>query len=512
MIRNRILLKSIAAFLILETLVSTVAPTISWALTAGPTAPEFSSFEPVDTTDVVNLATGDLTYNIPLIEIPGPSGGYPLSLSYHAGIQTNLDASWVGLGFTLNPGAINRSVSGYADDLSNSTGSSRAFWSGGSTETYKVGINVGYGGMGAGSAGLTFSEDTYKGFGVGHYFEVSGTYSLGLASVGVGASAGTDGYGNSYNSTGITGQIMRSTTRSKGIVSATGRVGWGFSLSSTNGGSVQASSGMKHDYNISADLSKKYTGAEISTNGSSLSSESGRASIRGQAHNSKSGKISTSGYNYVADIPTPWGFSVRLGKSYQRYWIDETENVLTNGALYFPTGGTPTSQQLYTRAYDVYDLTDPDQSLSKSVPDENLAGSFVDYDNYQVLAQGVSGTMRPFHFQSYLLRQNKKVNDEDRVKSYPLRANNKPAFRFVGDFSNRYIHSIDDDAFYSSTTSEPPFRFEFDPNRTTGENGSDGYDALNNKLLGSKKSRRCRKRTGARSPRPGRCAAGTWSS
>src|SRR5687768_17210824 len=132
MIRNRIVLRSFALFCSIEIFSSTILPTISYALTSGPTAPEATSFEPVDTTDMVNLATGDLAYNIPLLEVPGPSGGYPLSLSYHAGIQTNLDASWVGLGFTLNPGAINRSVSGYADDFANSTGSSRAFWAGGS--------------------------------------------------------------------------------------------------------------------------------------------------------------------------------------------------------------------------------------------------------------------------------------------------------------------------------------------------------------------------------------------
>ena len=39
-------------------------PSIANALTSGPTTPETSSFEPVDTTDMVNLLTGDFTYNI----------------------------------------------------------------------------------------------------------------------------------------------------------------------------------------------------------------------------------------------------------------------------------------------------------------------------------------------------------------------------------------------------------------------------------------------------------------
>ena len=79
-------------------------------------APDFMAFEPVGNSDMVNLLTGDFTYSLPLIHIPGPQGGYPLSLSYHSGIQAHQEASWVGLGWSLTPGAINRYVSGVPDD------------------------------------------------------------------------------------------------------------------------------------------------------------------------------------------------------------------------------------------------------------------------------------------------------------------------------------------------------------------------------------------------------------
>lgn len=85
----------------------------------GPNASEAASFEPVDATDMVNLVTGDLTYVLPLINVPSPEGGYPLALSYHAGVAMDQEASWVGLGWSLNPGAINRSVNGYPDDWKN---------------------------------------------------------------------------------------------------------------------------------------------------------------------------------------------------------------------------------------------------------------------------------------------------------------------------------------------------------------------------------------------------------
>lgn len=107
----------ISAFLVVEFLAEMGSPMIALALTSGPIQPEFSSFEPVATTKMVNEFTGDFTYNLPLIEVPGPHGSaYPLSLSYHSGLNQEEEASWVGFGWTLNPGAINRSMRGFPDD------------------------------------------------------------------------------------------------------------------------------------------------------------------------------------------------------------------------------------------------------------------------------------------------------------------------------------------------------------------------------------------------------------
>lgn len=93
-------------------------PLSTYALTSGPNQPEFSSFEPVATTNMVNEFTGDFTYNLPVIEIPGPEGsGYALSLSYHSGTSPEEEASWVGYGWTLNPGAIIRNKQGFPDDF-----------------------------------------------------------------------------------------------------------------------------------------------------------------------------------------------------------------------------------------------------------------------------------------------------------------------------------------------------------------------------------------------------------
>ena len=91
-----------------------------YALTSGPSSPEFSSFEPVATTNLVDPLTGNFTYNLPVIQIPGPDGGgYAMSLSYHSGASSEEESSWVGHGWTLNPGAINTSVRGNPDSYEN---------------------------------------------------------------------------------------------------------------------------------------------------------------------------------------------------------------------------------------------------------------------------------------------------------------------------------------------------------------------------------------------------------
>lgn len=132
--QNRKRCRPIAKILILILLFQCFSPAISLALTNGPASPEFSSFEPVSTSDMVSLFTGDFTYNLPVINIPGPDGaGYALSLSYQSGVNAEQEASWVGFGWNLNPGAINRYAKGIPDDYKDASiykyNKARANWS-----------------------------------------------------------------------------------------------------------------------------------------------------------------------------------------------------------------------------------------------------------------------------------------------------------------------------------------------------------------------------------------------
>ena len=144
-----------------------VLPTKLYALTGGPGQPEFSSFEPVTGSNMVDEFSGDFVYNLPLMEVPGPHGsGYGINLSYHSGVMPEEEASWVGYGFTLNPGAINRNARGIPDDYN---GNEIKYYNqvpdnwtvtvggGGGAEAFSADIPV--------SANASIRYNNYKGFG-----------------------------------------------------------------------------------------------------------------------------------------------------------------------------------------------------------------------------------------------------------------------------------------------------------------------------------------------------------
>lgn len=112
---NRKILKPLAIFMALNMLWEIVCPTLAFALTGGPSQPEMESFEPVGTSDMVDLFSGDFNYNIPLMDV----GGYPINIAYHSGITMDQEASWTGLGWNINAGVINRVMRGIPDDFDN---------------------------------------------------------------------------------------------------------------------------------------------------------------------------------------------------------------------------------------------------------------------------------------------------------------------------------------------------------------------------------------------------------
>lgn len=105
--------KTIAAFFITIMLWDIIFPAAAYALSGGPSQPEVQSFEPVGTTEMVDLFSGDFVYNIPLVDVEG----FPINIAYHSGVGMDDEASWVGLGWNINPGVINRNLRGIPDDF-----------------------------------------------------------------------------------------------------------------------------------------------------------------------------------------------------------------------------------------------------------------------------------------------------------------------------------------------------------------------------------------------------------
>lgn len=103
----RILMMLISAFVI---------GGVAHAQTGGPVQREAMGGSP---SSGVDDFTGGFSYSIPLLTVPGPNGlSYPIVLSYRSGESPQSGVSWVGYGWSLNPGAIVRDQKGLPDDWS----------------------------------------------------------------------------------------------------------------------------------------------------------------------------------------------------------------------------------------------------------------------------------------------------------------------------------------------------------------------------------------------------------
>lgn len=145
--------KIVAYYLIMMMMLQIIAPMQMYALTSGPTQPEFNAFTPIGTSDMVDLASGDFNYNIPVMDV----GGYPLNLAYNSGVTMDQEASWVGLGWNLNVGQITRQVRGLPDDFNGD----KMHYQNYLKDNVTVGMNLG-------ANGAVFGYDGIKGgFGIG---------------------------------------------------------------------------------------------------------------------------------------------------------------------------------------------------------------------------------------------------------------------------------------------------------------------------------------------------------
>lgn len=115
-IRNSFTTKVVSSILALMLLEPITGLKSLYAASGGPTQPEYAGFTAVSASNLVDPFTGNVGYSVPLFEI----GGYPVTLSYSGDIGMEQDAGWVGLGWSLNLGSINRGLRGVPDEFDGS--------------------------------------------------------------------------------------------------------------------------------------------------------------------------------------------------------------------------------------------------------------------------------------------------------------------------------------------------------------------------------------------------------
>jgi len=392
-IRKSKAVKVIAVFLVITFFKDVIYINKVFALSGGPSVPEVQSFEPVGTNQMVDLFTGDFTYNIPLFDLPGSEGSYPFNIAYHSGVSMDQEASWVGLGWNLSPGSIDRTVRGFPDDFNGDLYETKTDMNKNTTWGAGVGFGVeGWGldfgliGLDILNIGMSVYHNSYRGFG----------YSLD-AGMGVGI-----GLGSGWSA----------------------GLGLGLDLDSQNGATL----------NADITLDKNHKGTQHSMRfGMGLNSQEG-LNYQMNYSSRKDKEYAGSVYNdaYKINEYTGFGSSITFAeKSFSPTMNIETEGNSLSGTLkllgvdifgVFPSGNfrffynensvKNTNEEIKTYGY--LNLEQPfengenenngryildfsrskEDAINENTP--NLPYSNLTYDYYNVQGQGIYGMYRPF--------------------------------------------------------------------------------------------------------------------
>lgn len=381
----------IAVFLTLNFLTTLVPINLLYASNNGPNAPEAASFEPVDATDMVNLATGDFSYVLPMLDMDG----FPVTMAYHAGIPMDMESSWVGLGWNLNTGAINRSVSGTPDDWKNGNSLDFIFYED-TQETYTINVGVGFPSGAEVGVGLSWGSNK----------SLSGSVYATVAFV----TASIDTEGN--YSVGVGGPIKEGSNYG-GSMSISGNV---------NGGGANFGVGVRAKGNSGAFASMGYNfgansfsiGAGMDNRESNTEGTAGSGSL--SMSNFSAGDFDVSSKGFYIPITLGifnFGFGYRkttfkLDKAYPKHGFGI---LYSSDALETATNDYPdnTFEDLQHRYYygDAYEEPLPafEDEFVADYKDsrEKVNFSFANYDSYEVNAPGISGAMQPRFLQNATL-------------------------------------------------------------------------------------------------------------
>lgn len=367
-----------------------LVPGLAAALTNGPGMPEYNEFEPVDATDMVDLHTGDFNYTLPLGSVPGPGLDFPIVLSYHSGIMPQQEASWVGLGWNLQAGAIARTVSKVPDDYKGSpvvetieSDKIHGWWLYMTYMGVSVGIShddlIGYGGMmGIGmSVGIKNTPFNYGG------------------SVTGGANGVWDGIS-------LTGSVGVSSGKEDGL-----NAGLGLSATLNTNNGMTYGSGVGISYASKDKKTKEVSSYSLASVGASIGSGSAHigGSVGGTSFSqstSVTGSLHTDQNSFGLDVGV-----VGFGFGTYTNWVSGEQTNSYYGFLYGDRHGMDC---LGNNSDGTADCTRKTGGIERKQEFQAFSEPFIDglndfsharmmasaSDQYRVSAQGLSGSFKPY--------------------------------------------------------------------------------------------------------------------
>jgi hypothetical protein len=373
----------IAFFLTFLLALQSIHPSLVYGLTSGPGQPEFQSFTSAGSSEMVDLFSGDFSYNIPLFELPGPNGGYPFNLGYQSGISMDQEASWVGLGWNLNPGAITRQMRGLPDEFRGDNDKIVKTMSMKPSKTLGVGAGGSVEIYGKDILGIGFSvlNNNYKGIG----YSIDGSVGYPIAA-NSGLSAGLGFSLSSQEGVSLSPSLSLS-RKLEGTYSASTSLGAGYN-------SQQGLQGLSMGFSVSRSTqgidykNREVKGSNIYKGGSSSS-----ISLAGYANTPQiSLPMENSSVSFKAKVGGAW-WGI-FGSPYINGFYNEQK--LKNNKI--PVSVPAYGYMNYEYAIEsdaVLDLNrEKDGFITNEIP--NLPIPSLTYDIYTVNGQGISAMYRPF--------------------------------------------------------------------------------------------------------------------
>ncbi|HTN06459.1 hypothetical protein [Agriterribacter sp.] len=370
------------------------------SMIGGPGQPEMSSFKSVNADNMVDLFTGDFSYNIPLLDV----GGYPVNIHYNGGATIDQEASWVGLGWNINPGTINRSMRGLPDDFNGEDKISRI-------QHIKTNKTVGAGVAGGfelfGSViGLNFNvgvfNNTYNGWGMENGINAN-------------LSAGSASKGTLTASLGLQNNSQSGLNISPGL---------SYSLASQNSG-LQGTASIGANYNSRMGLSGLQFNAAVSASTSvGWREKNDKNEILTRYQNASLGTASvfSSGISFATPAYTPsiqmpltstnYTFSAKYGgEIYGAYinasisgYVSKQEIAFEDTLQSLPGYGYLYYSKANDHAEALLDFNREKESYFNYKSTPHIALPQYNYDVYNISGEGTGGMFRPYRSEAGYIR------------------------------------------------------------------------------------------------------------